>query len=609
MVVNAELMTKISEQRTEKSISLDALVQAGISKSKWYRYINGETDISVADLHKLMDLFSVSFAELMADNREANLVVLNIDELATRNVAELQACQDEIKATYGYKHFGAWQMAVDAIDVLIARRQGRSTAVQSRIVYEELNAIDAFTMHDMKIAALVGQDLDVESFFNIYRKFVEGISAFKDYMPSVLFEMSLMMHLTALNKFILEPSVPRRSLIEFVFEALEYQPSRSSYVEMYILRRFVERCANYMLSENPLVLEQLQVFMDSAARFGVETLTMNGVSVSLLDIWHKFSEKDQAILTANEDGFAVPTYAELNLAPRVKHLGELLHIAVRAKHVRIADLNWLGFSRAKIYRMYDKSDVIYLEDLFPMMHITGLEPGDIDAVLTSLPDAEYALRFNVSKLAPEIMPEVAAKAELKYQETHKLADLETYFEVQTIAEIQRTSSWYGTDRALKLAERAADTLQGLDKWDENELRIVKLAFMAVDNATGVREWIQMIHKSPANSFHSGRVYVNYVVDGVEYAIFRAMFLGNGELLHLLISEARKEADNDEHIARYTAWRWRMMLYDIYDGFLESPLGTIRKLSSFFVDYEVLVGSKVTIRRYQLLFSELWRRCR
>ena len=54
----------INEVRREKRVSLAEIVALGISKSRYYRFIEGEIDMSMIDMMSIMDALTISFSEL-----------------------------------------------------------------------------------------------------------------------------------------------------------------------------------------------------------------------------------------------------------------------------------------------------------------------------------------------------------------------------------------------------------------------------------------------------------------------------------------------------------------------------------------------------------------
>ena len=60
------LAERINALRDEKNITVEDIERAGISRSRYYRFVRGETQISVVDLSRLLKLLAVSFSELFA---------------------------------------------------------------------------------------------------------------------------------------------------------------------------------------------------------------------------------------------------------------------------------------------------------------------------------------------------------------------------------------------------------------------------------------------------------------------------------------------------------------------------------------------------------------
>lgn len=61
------LAERINEIRRNKQVSVQTIMVNGISKSKYFAYMRGERDLPIRDLQILMNLLTVSFAELVID--------------------------------------------------------------------------------------------------------------------------------------------------------------------------------------------------------------------------------------------------------------------------------------------------------------------------------------------------------------------------------------------------------------------------------------------------------------------------------------------------------------------------------------------------------------
>ena len=90
------LAERINEIRRNKQVSVQTIVANGISKSKYFAYMRGERDLSIRDLQILMDLLTVSFAELVIDTdvipEPYNLNLLRARNLTVDQFRNVSGC-------------------------------------------------------------------------------------------------------------------------------------------------------------------------------------------------------------------------------------------------------------------------------------------------------------------------------------------------------------------------------------------------------------------------------------------------------------------------------------------------------------------------------------
>lgn len=72
-----QLREKINEVRQAKRVPIERIVRTGISKNKYYRFISGESSISIGELQKLIEVLTVSLSELIADSDERDRLIFN----------------------------------------------------------------------------------------------------------------------------------------------------------------------------------------------------------------------------------------------------------------------------------------------------------------------------------------------------------------------------------------------------------------------------------------------------------------------------------------------------------------------------------------------------
>ncbi|TVV33695.1 helix-turn-helix transcriptional regulator [Weissella cibaria] len=226
------LAANLAAGRQQKNVSIEDIERIGISKSRYYRYINGEVDITVADLHKLLELLSMSFSE-------------------------------------------ALYHTVEEADII----QNREISV--------LTHLRSFTIVDMAKLAIDGQTMDAKTFWPLYQTFVKSIVLYREYMPSTFYEVVLSIHLLAVQKYIINPKKIMLEKMLFVIDAINHQPTRSSNVEMRSLKRLLNFINGWIMSGNDNRRDSIENFLAAARRLQIDVITMNDLQVSMTDIWTK----------------------------------------------------------------------------------------------------------------------------------------------------------------------------------------------------------------------------------------------------------------------------------------------------------------------------------
>lgn len=158
------LAERINALRDEKNITVEDIERAGISRSRYYRFVRGETQISVVDLSRLLKLLAVSFSELFA-GVIADPYQLSIGDLAKCTETELRQKQAEIAQTAASVGYPTAEMVAIVIDIIIDRRCGVDYRDKTQRLYDRLNSIQAFTIFEMRVFSLIATDLTPKRFF------------------------------------------------------------------------------------------------------------------------------------------------------------------------------------------------------------------------------------------------------------------------------------------------------------------------------------------------------------------------------------------------------------------------------------------------------------
>lgn len=601
------LANRINEIRAEKNITIDEIEAAGVSRSQYYRFIRGEASLTAVELWHIETLFSISFSELM-DGVAEKPYQLNIGELAKMADADLIRERERVVATYDEQRFPLGMQVMHVINIILARRQGNDYADDVKALYNDFRKLKSFSLFEMRVTSLIGIDLTPKRFLILYQKFIESVQVFRDYMPRSLFETSLMIHMTAIQLLIIKPRIPKVANVWLILTAIKNHPVQDSNVELLVLKRYTYLIATFLKTNSMVTEAMMATFLLAARQMGVETLQMNFVSISLTDAWRKIQDKISQLHAQSLSPVDDIMYDQLSFKPISQTFGELMHQTVRDKGISINRLTALGFSKSKMYRLYDDSQSLMVNDMLDLMRIGGLETGDLDPLLTMLPDKGLDVRYNLYGVQQHMRVETAEELRQKYEQSGHIRDLEGAFELETIVRFQHDTTWIASEDAKVHAKDVANLLRRIDEWHENEYRLVKIGLMDVTEPEELSEWLRRI-RHDGNAANHTRVYTDRLIDAVEFAIFRALFEGDWARVKTLVTNAIDANPKREESSRYMAWRWRMASYEIYRRLSDNPVDAIRELYAYYTNYEVLLGPNTLVDRYISLFDNLWRQYR
>lgn len=384
------LAVRINEIRAEKNITIDEIEAAGVSRSQYYRFIRGEASLTAVELWHIETLFSISFSELMEGVAEKPYQ-LNIGELAKMSDADLIHERERVIAAYDEQRF---PLGMQVINIILARRQGADCGDDVKALYDDFRRLKSFSLFEMRVTSLIGVDITPKRFLTLYQS-SSSVQVFRDYMPRSLFETSLMIHMTAIQLLIIKPRVPKVANVWLILTAIKNHPVQDSNVELLVLKRYGHLIATFLKTNSTVTEAMMATFLLAVREMGVETLEMNFVSVSLTDAWRKMQDKISQLHAQSLSPVDDVMYDQLSFKPISQTFGELIHQTVRDKGISINRLTALGFSKSKMYRLYDDSQFLIVDDMLDLMRIGGLETGDLDSLLTMLPDKRLDVRYNL----------------------------------------------------------------------------------------------------------------------------------------------------------------------------------------------------------------------
>ncbi|WP_243677514.1 hypothetical protein [Weissella confusa] len=236
-------------------------------------------------------------------------------------------------------------------------------------------------------------------------------------MPRSLFETSLMIHMTAIQLLIIKPRIPKVANVWLILTAIKNHPVQDSNVELLVLKRYGYLIATFLKINSMVTEAMMATFLLAARQMGVETRQMNFVSISLTDAWRKIQDKISQLHSQSLSPVDYIMYDQLSFKPISQTFGELMHQTVCDKGISINRLTALGFSKSKMYRLYEEAQALMVNDMLDLMRIGGLETGDVDPLLTMLPNKGLDVRYNLYGVQQHMLVETAEELPQKYAQS------------------------------------------------------------------------------------------------------------------------------------------------------------------------------------------------
>lgn len=196
-------------------------------------------------------------------------------------------------------------------------------------------------------------------------------------MPGNLFETSLMIHMTALNQVVVWPKKLNLTDVWLTLEGVTCQPARRSNVEILLMQRFTGLLRTYLIMDSEVVAIEIGVFLMATQQMVVSEMTMHTVQTSLVAVWTRLRLSKQQLHAQKRAETLPAIITDLTLQPRSQSFGEALRRRLKDKHIRVRSLEALGFSKSKLYRLFDDVGTLMIEEMLDLMRILGFETGTL----------------------------------------------------------------------------------------------------------------------------------------------------------------------------------------------------------------------------------------
>lgn len=223
----------INEVRREKRVSLAEIVALGISKLRYYRFIEGEIDMSMIDMMSIMDALTISFSELGLLTGKSRFQDISIRWLMNADINELtQRAQGVDDQDTDFRKL--------LFQAVVALRKGESMQEAVTQMYERLVTIDIFTLLDIVAFAVIAPELTVGQFKRLYLCYARSMSNFQNYLTNDMYDAVLTIHLAAVDKLLVQPENRSYDNSMFVIETILNQYSEPQFMELRILQQMMQ---------------------------------------------------------------------------------------------------------------------------------------------------------------------------------------------------------------------------------------------------------------------------------------------------------------------------------------------------------------------------------
>lgn len=588
----------INEVRREKRVSLAEIVALGISKSRYYRFIEGEIDMSMIDMMSIMDALTISFSELGLLTGKSRFQDISIRWLMNADINELtQRTQGVDDQDTDFRKL--------LFQAVVALRKGESMQEAVTQMYERLVTIDIFTLLDIVAFAVIAPELTVGQFKRLYLCYARSMSNFQNYLTNDMYDAVLTIHLAAVDKLLVQPENRSYDNSMFVIETILNQYSEPQFMELRILQQMMQLFKTTVEGLLYTTTSRMTILLLAVKNQHVETVKTRLISVDLLPLWNEIQVSTASFWIRRHEHDAFPRFSTLPPEELFEHFGDVLRRIMKQKHITPGMAVDAGISTYKLYRTYNETHYLELEELITLMRLVDLMPSDIDAVMRrrviNVTNSTWH-QYNWQHVNPLGYDAMARSMEKLYEETHLRKDLEAYFEFKSLDGLFVRRNWLQGDAADELSKKIGNELMGMEVWHAAEFRVMRYALLHVDTKAGVEMWSRSIRKA-LNEADQQYIQHNAVLDIYEWAILRAMLLHNKELAKSLLKESRVVNNNPADVPLFG--RGQRRLFELYEDLIDEVPTARRQLQEHLSDFVILSGDSKFTDAYQKILRPYW----
>lgn len=588
----------INDVRREKHISLAQIADLGISKSRYYRFIDGEIDMPMFDIMTIMDALTLSFAELGQLTNKASLQDITLHWLLTTDIAELvnRANGSDDQDTDFRRLIFAYALAL---------REDNINPEQDEAIFQRLVTLEAFTLIDLVGFALIAPAVSADKLKLLYVRYAAGMANFQNFLNSDIYDLVLSIHVAAVDKLLLQPENRSYSSTMFVIETILNQYTEPQYMELRLLQQVMQLLKTTTDGVTFTTTNRMTTLLLSAKTHQIAVMKTRLMSLDLSALWTEFQVGASKFWVKPNEHVQLPKFSTLPPEEMFNHYGDVFRWIIKQKHVTPGMVVDAGVSTYKLYKAYNENGYLQLEELLKLMHLLDLMPSDIDVVLRrrliNVTNSTW-YQYSWQHIQPLGYDALARSMQLKYETDHQRKDLEAYFEFKALDGLFVHQNWLQSPAAAELSKTISDELMAMETWTYAEFRVARYAMLHIENPAGIQMWAQLLNRAMRKV---DQRYINRstVLDIFEWPLLRAILLGKRELAETLLQVAQVPDTDPADVMVFG--RGQQRLFDIYAAILHDQPHARRDLQEHLSDFVVLAGDRKFSDAYQKILRPLW----
>ncbi len=599
----ATIVEKLNTVRNAKHVSLETIALNGISADRYRQFVHSNDNIMLGEITTMLDLLTMSFAELWMDTDEwDDTHGVQLDGAQTMSAEELAQKRDKTEQEYRNTGYKGFHLIALTFDVLYKRRVQVSYREPLDALLGELSRYQMFTHFEMQVFSQLAPVLRASEFYPLYEIFIRSVPEFTSYIPQRVGELVLRVHYRALV-LLIHDSVNSVETMRFVLHAISKQPNNAGNLELRMLAHYAELLEEYFFGNPVHAANEFRIFIEAAQRRQVALMSFGEMTFDLAGIWQVVTSKRHHLKNDGKSLFT-KSYEEQTFVSLNENIRDSVADICMVKGISKDELLSFGISKQRLDVIVDQPELMTLTEMLKMMHILRVEPTDI-TVYAKLTVRTPGVDWNDSFAActAEDFKTMIQTEEDAYERTENPRHLLNSFTYRGLAGQHLIDKWLLSDDAAQLARDVQGYLDSLQVWQEADHRVARWAMLDCEDIEDViyRALFLSRHVENRDIF---RTPLNVVLHDLEPVLIQALLKRDQTRFDKILTVMNRAAAGDSKIMQWANWRTRMAINNLYATFFDDPVEAMRQLERFFTDYHMLTGKPFITSRYQVLLNDI-----